>query len=288
MNSLQGTLLSQIDEWQNQIMEKVHQSADEARNQVKELLLNKIKDVEQELEEITKQLQKLQETKNYVEKNIKLIEENFGLLREKFSRITEPPSIKLDVERTKQIDWSSLICVDNAEKKVNVRCSSAHIKCPWLGLQNQLEDHLKTCIFEPLRLEIETLNKQTTEQKTQIENYNTEIRRLNVQLQQCHDQIPKYTHEIDQLKKEREQLKTQIRNNGSDIPLLKRPIQQLRIKAKEKEQKQEFAPPGAYQILDRNYVFLMLSLINTISASIYSEKRKVDEQNYCHQQPYIV
>ena len=87
LNSIQTTLLCQIDEWQNDIRKKVDQSADEARKQVKDLLLEKLNGIEKELEELTKKIQTLQKAKNYLEKDIESIKQLFDVLREKFNQI---------------------------------------------------------------------------------------------------------------------------------------------------------------------------------------------------------
>jgi hypothetical protein len=59
--------------------------------------------------------------------------------------------------------------------KVNISCSSADIKCPWTGSRDQLNQHLSTCMFNPLRPLITQLQKQINNQQTEIEQLKSQI-----------------------------------------------------------------------------------------------------------------
>ena len=88
---------------------------------------------------------------------------------------------------------------DHVEKvcpKSIVFCSAADIKCPWTGERVELNQHLLSCRFEPMRpviTKIITENQQLKE---------TESRHIT--------QINKQEDEIRQLKRQIEQLKTQV------------------------------------------------------------------------------
>lgn len=121
---LENAILSQIDDWHDRVIEQINQLTEQTRTQVKEFLFGKIKDVEVELQDATKEVQKHLDTKNYHEQSIKLSKEKLKVLTEKFSRISVPPSIKLNTEQTTNISWNSLIYVETNEQQVILYCAS--------------------------------------------------------------------------------------------------------------------------------------------------------------------
>jgi hypothetical protein len=58
-------------------------------------------------------------------------------------------------------------------KRAVVPCKAADMKCSWKGAREQLDEHLKECIFEPLRPALEEIineNKQFQERISKLEN----------------------------------------------------------------------------------------------------------------------
>ncbi|CAF1323982.1 unnamed protein product [Rotaria sordida] len=54
----------------------------------------------------------------------------------------------------------------------NIKCLSSDIKCPWTGARDELDKHLKTCMFNPLRPLITELineNQQLKDRTEQLE-----------------------------------------------------------------------------------------------------------------------
>jgi FtsZ-binding cell division protein ZapB len=84
--------------------------------------------------------------------------------------------------------------------KVNVSCPSADIKCPWIGSREQLDKHLNTCIFNPLRPLITQLREQSSGQQTQIEQLRSENEQLKNQVNRQQTQMGALQNETQQLK----------------------------------------------------------------------------------------
>jgi hypothetical protein len=66
--------------------------------------------------------------------------------------------------------------------KMNVSCPAVDIKCPWTGLREELEKHLTTCKFEPLRSllnQLLTENRQLDIEKQQLTD---KIKQQNIQM----------------------------------------------------------------------------------------------------------
>lgn len=56
-------------------------------------------------------------------------------------------------------------------RKIEVSCPSADIKCPWKGTRDELNNHLRTCLFHPFRAivtELMAKNQQLEEQVRQL------------------------------------------------------------------------------------------------------------------------
>ncbi len=68
---------------------------------------------------------------------------------------------------------------ENSCKLAVVPCKAADIKCPWTGAREQLEKHLESCVFQPLRpalLEIIMENKKFHDQIYKLETLVNELR----------------------------------------------------------------------------------------------------------------
>ncbi|CAF2018622.1 unnamed protein product, partial [Rotaria magnacalcarata] len=78
-----------------------------------------------------------------------------------------------DLERGNFNDHIEKACTNST-----VECPSAVIKCPWRGQRDQLNDHLATCAFEPIRpmfSELINENRQLKEQVQQLQMNNQRL-----------------------------------------------------------------------------------------------------------------
>ncbi len=118
-------------------------------------------------------------------------------------------------------------------QKIEVSCSASDVYCPWKGLREELDGHLKTCIHSSLCLTLSKLideNRQLKEQIKQLKEHwedkheiqrkdieNTEdyvqtsIKQLNEQLDIDENRIEKHQIEIEYLKNQITQMDIQIK-----------------------------------------------------------------------------
>jgi hypothetical protein len=89
-----------------------------------------------------------------------------------------------DLQRDHFNDHISKVCL-----KVNVSCSAADIKCPWTGLREGLQTHLKTCQFEPLRVLLTQLITQNREVNTEKQHLNEQIKQHNIQINELTNKL---------------------------------------------------------------------------------------------------
>ncbi|CAF1131492.1 unnamed protein product [Rotaria sordida] len=93
--------------------------------------------------------------------------------------------------------------------KTNIKCLSSDIKCPWTGSRDELDKHLKTCIFNPLRPLITELINNNQQLKNQVNQQQTQIGGLINDNQQLKGQVNQQQTQIRQLQDENQQLKNQ-------------------------------------------------------------------------------
>ncbi len=71
--------------------------------------------------------------------------------------------------------------------KATVECQAADIKCPWKGLRDQLENHVSTCVFEPLRPVLATLIAENQQLINQVKKHDKEIKELREKMSQMNN-----------------------------------------------------------------------------------------------------
>ncbi|CAF2844841.1 unnamed protein product [Rotaria sp. Silwood2] len=91
------------------------------------------------------------------------------------------------LQRGNFVDHVNKIC-----PKSTVSCQAADIKCPWKGPRVELQSHISTCVFEPLRPVLSLLIAQNRQLIDQVQKHDDEIKKL---MQQVHQLQPTATNE---------------------------------------------------------------------------------------------
>ena len=117
--------------------------------------------------------------------------------------------------------------------KVHIPCSAADIKCPWKGPRDQLDAHIKTCVFQPFRTVLtdlitsnQQLEEQIQQQGTQIQQQDAQIKQRDAQIQQQGAQIQQQDAQIKQQDAQIKQQNAQIKQQGAQIQQQGAQIQQ--------------------------------------------------------------
>ncbi len=80
--------------------------------------------------------------------------------------------------------------VDHINKfcpKATVQCQAADIKCPWKGTRDELDSHISTCIFEPLRPVLASLIAENRQLIDQVQKHDNEIKKLTKKMSQLNN-----------------------------------------------------------------------------------------------------
>jgi chromosome segregation ATPase len=105
-------LLAQIDEWQQQTIEKVKETAEQARQQVKKISNSKRVKITTHFETLSKELVQLKETEDFVEHDLARFRQKISQLNQDLTLLSQPRAIELHMEQSDKIVWSRLIYVE--------------------------------------------------------------------------------------------------------------------------------------------------------------------------------
>jgi septal ring factor EnvC (AmiA/AmiB activator) len=117
-NDQQNLLIEQIDKWQKDIIEKVKQVAAQARQQASELLNAKRVKINTEFKSFSQELADLKESENYVEHDLTRLNQMISQFKKDLRQSTQPTTIVLHTEQSDEINWETLIYVEEMQATV--------------------------------------------------------------------------------------------------------------------------------------------------------------------------
>jgi chromosome segregation ATPase len=118
-NDQQNPVIEQINQWQNNIIEKVKQVAAQARQQAIQLLNSKRVKINTEFKNFSQELAHLKESKDYVEHDLRRLNQMISQFKQDLGQSTQETAIKIHTEKSDEINWNSLIYVEEKEISTN-------------------------------------------------------------------------------------------------------------------------------------------------------------------------
>ena len=111
-NSQQSPIITEINKWETSTIEKVKKVAAQARQQTIQLLnADKIK-IDNEFKIFSQELATLQESEDYVEHDLERLKQKINQFKLDVKQSTQPTTIQLHTEQSDQINWGTLIYVE--------------------------------------------------------------------------------------------------------------------------------------------------------------------------------
>ena len=107
-----NSLLSQIDEWQETIIEKVKKVAEQARQQVLNVVNFQQGEVSKQFQTISQELKQLKDTKGAVEQSLTRLKQQINELNEDLDKISQSSTIELNTKQSDHIVWDRMIYVE--------------------------------------------------------------------------------------------------------------------------------------------------------------------------------
>ncbi len=117
-NDQQNPLIEQIDKWQKNTIEKIKQVAAQARQQASELLNAKRVKINTEFKSFSQELAHLKESENYVEHDLTRLNQMISQFKQDLRQSTQPTTIVLHTEQSDEINWETLIYVEEMQATV--------------------------------------------------------------------------------------------------------------------------------------------------------------------------
>jgi len=112
LNKQQSPIITEIDKWETSTIEKVKKVAAEARQQTVQLLnAGRIK-IDNEFKSFSRELASLQESEDYVEHDLERLNQKINQFKLDVKQSTQPTTIQLHTEQSDQINWGTLIYVE--------------------------------------------------------------------------------------------------------------------------------------------------------------------------------
>ena len=127
-NASRNPLFIQIDEWQKGAMEKVKQVADQARQQVAQLLNLKRMRLSNDFKKFSYELNRLKETENFVEYDLARLKQQIHLFNYELKQLTRPVTIELHTEQSDRTPWNRLIYAEEKSTYAGIQQRLQQVK----------------------------------------------------------------------------------------------------------------------------------------------------------------
>jgi translation initiation factor 2 beta subunit (eIF-2beta)/eIF-5 len=107
-----SSLLSRIDKWQQDTIEKVKLAAEQARQQALKIINSKREEIMRQFQTLSQELKQLKETKGVVEQDLTRLKQQVGQINKNLEQLSRPPAVELNVSRSDQIVWNRMIYIE--------------------------------------------------------------------------------------------------------------------------------------------------------------------------------
>jgi chromosome segregation ATPase len=107
-----GHLLSQIDEWQQTTIEKVKQVAEQARQQIFQIMNLKREEITRQFQTMTQEITQLRDTRGVVEHDLARLKQHIDQLNEDLEELSQPSTIEVNTKQCDQIEWDRMMYVE--------------------------------------------------------------------------------------------------------------------------------------------------------------------------------
>jgi predicted RNase H-like nuclease (RuvC/YqgF family) len=111
-NQSGSSLLSRIDEWQRTTIEKVKQAAEQARQQVLQIMNSKREEITRQFQTMSQEMKELRDTKSVVERDLAQLKQQIDQLNEDLKQLSQLPIVELNMKQSDKIEWRRMIRVE--------------------------------------------------------------------------------------------------------------------------------------------------------------------------------
>lgn len=109
-------LLSQIDQWEKEVIENVRKTAEEIRYQLKELINKDRHQLVSQYENLTEEIKTLKEDDDFAEDDIQRLRMTISQIRSSLEQLTSSTKTKYIILENTDIDWNNFIRIEEKSK----------------------------------------------------------------------------------------------------------------------------------------------------------------------------
>lgn len=106
-----NSLFAPIDEWQRVNTDRISQAADNARQQVVELMRCKKIEIMKGIESVNLEIRTRQGAGDFIEEDLERLRRNISRLQQNLDQFNQRP-VQLRLKKVDQIDWNNLIYIE--------------------------------------------------------------------------------------------------------------------------------------------------------------------------------
>ncbi len=141
--SSKTNLLDRIDQWENTMIKKVHERAEQIRQRFTELINNENKLVVDNMQALTDEIRRRHEKQDFLEHDIERIRGSINQIQIAINKSIQLSDIELYVEPENIIDWERLIYVKEklpttSSSAINKQSTDQHTK----GIENTINSNV--------------------------------------------------------------------------------------------------------------------------------------------------
>ena len=106
------SILSQIDTWEQETIQKVQHAADKVRKEALVLIKSKQEEIKNQFQTLSKELANMQKTEVVLEQDLTKLEREIARINDDLKQSSQLPTIKLTMNQSEQIAWNRMIYVE--------------------------------------------------------------------------------------------------------------------------------------------------------------------------------
>jgi ribosome biogenesis protein Nip4 len=104
-------ILTRINQWEKNMIERIHCKAEMARERLDQLTGNDEKEISKQAQELTKKIYEKNETEVRLEDDIEQLKQSIVHVKQALNKLARQSDVELYIEPSHMIDWNHLICV---------------------------------------------------------------------------------------------------------------------------------------------------------------------------------
>ncbi|CAF4509619.1 unnamed protein product, partial [Rotaria sp. Silwood2] len=115
-NDAPNELLAQIDQWENETLNKVRQASERVRQELTHLFKINKEILAKEFETLAKDIRRRRQDDDFIEDEIKQLRQQIDQLRLSIQQLSGKDTAKVQIMKNDKIDWNRLIYIEKKGK----------------------------------------------------------------------------------------------------------------------------------------------------------------------------